>query len=98
MPSVPKSSGFVAIVGSIVAQLRNRFIGSSDYRIIENLQMLHGLAQVRHGRGKKQGKWFGISSGYLRVCTTFLIKTEAVGEGDPELVEQLFLCRAPRGD
>ena len=56
------------------------------------------LAQVRHGRGEKLGKWFGISSGYLRVCTTFLIKTEAVGDGDAELVEQLFLFGTGSGD
>ena len=54
---------------------------------------LSELAEVGRVRGGRQVMCFGISSVYVRFCTTFLIKIEAVLAGDVELDQQLFLLR-----
>ena len=49
------------------------------------------LAQVRHERGHRWPKWFRISSGYRRICTTFVLKSKMFWQADSELPEQRFL-------
>ena len=56
------------------------------------------LAQLRHGNLQESAKCFKINSGDRRVYTTFSIRIEAAGQRDAELVQQLFLFRAGRGD
>ena len=52
------------------------------------------LTEVRHERGRRWPKWFRISSGYCRVCTTFALKSKMFRQADSELPEQrLLLCR-----
>ena len=45
------------------------------------------LAQVRHERGWNWPKWFRISSGNGRVCTTFALKSKMFRQVDSELAE-----------
>jgi hypothetical protein len=52
------------------------------------LSMLSTLAQVRHGRGRKSGKQFRISSDGGRVYTTFAIAFETIRQGQLELLKQ----------
>ncbi len=49
------------------------------------------LTQVRHERGHRWPKWFRISSGYRRICTTFVLKSKMFWQADSELPEQRFL-------
>jgi hypothetical protein len=46
------------------------------------------LAEVRHDSGRKPAKSFKISSGNRRVCTTFAIEFEALGEAEAELLQE----------
>ncbi|MFL6464160.1 MAG: hypothetical protein ACJ73N_07100 [Bryobacteraceae bacterium] len=48
---------------------------------------LRVLAEVRHERVEESAKSFRISSGYGRVCTTFLVGSEVFGNRDAEQVE-----------
>jgi hypothetical protein len=48
---------------------------------------LNVLAQVRHERGWNWPKWFRISSGNGRVCTTFALKSKMFRQVDSELAE-----------
>ena len=43
------------------------------------------LAQVRHDNDEKPSKPFRISSGYGRVCTTFLIQLKVFRQAEAEL-------------
>jgi hypothetical protein len=45
------------------------------------------LAEVGHERIQESVKSFRISSGYGRVCTTFLVGSEVFGNRDAEQVE-----------
>jgi uncharacterized integral membrane protein (TIGR00698 family) len=56
------------------------------------------LTQVRHERDRSWPKWFRISSGYRRVCTTFALKSEMFRQADSELSEQRFLLCCWLGD
>ena len=61
------------------------------------------LAQVRHERGRRWAKWFRISSGYCRVCTTFALQSDALQsemfrQADSEKAEQRFLLCCWLGD
>src|ERR1039457_875169 len=52
---------------------------------------LFALAQVRHGTGRNGLKWFRVSSGDVRVYTTFAVECEVFREADAELLEEGFL-------
>jgi hypothetical protein len=56
------------------------------------------LAQVRHEKGPRSANWCGISLGCGRVCTTFLIKVEAVGNVDTEPVKKRPLLVSEGGN
>jgi len=56
------------------------------------------LAQVRHNGGHKTAKSFRINLGSRRVYTTFAIEFEALGEVEPELVQQFPLLGGGLGD
>ena len=58
----------------------------------------NGLAEVRHERGRRWAKWFRISSGYCRVCTTFVLQSKMFGQADSELPEQRLLLGCWLGD
>lgn len=56
------------------------------------------LAEVRHERGQNTAKSLGISLGNGRVCTTFAIEFEPLGEAEAELLEERFLLGSRFGD
>src|ERR1700733_8653538 len=56
------------------------------------------LTHVRHGRGENSRKYFRISSGDGRVCTTFAIEFKTVGDAQAELLKQGFLLGRGFGD
>lgn len=59
---------------------------------------LKELTEVRHERGCVQPKCSGISLGYGRVCTTFEVQIETLGERDPKLTQEILLFRTGFGD
>jgi len=56
------------------------------------------LAEVRHERGQNPAKSLGINLGNGRVCTTFAIEFEPLGEAEAELLEERFLLGGRFGD
>ena len=56
------------------------------------------LTEVRHERGQNTAKSLGISLGNGRVCTTFAIEFEPLGEAEAELLEERFLLGSRFGD
>ncbi len=56
------------------------------------------LAKVRHERGRRWAKWFRISSGYCRACTTCGLQSKMFGQADSELPEQRLLLGCRLGD
>jgi len=56
------------------------------------------LTEVRHERGQNTAKSLGINLGNGRVCTTFAIEFEPLGEAEAELLEERFLLGSRFGD
>src|SRR3954452_6450041 len=56
------------------------------------------LAGVRHERGQKTTKCFGISSGNCRVCTTFSVEFEVRRKDEAELLQYRSLLGSGFGD